>query len=98
MIDLKRLTEADYRAGIERKGAEPDLIDQLISLSSRHHDLQLAVEDARARSNAAMARCAACLAWRKAGSASTSPIATAWQSVRACANKTAGSPGASSLV
>ena len=52
MIDLKRLTEADYRAGIERKGAEPDLIDQLISLSSRHHDLQLAVEDARARSNA----------------------------------------------
>jgi seryl-tRNA synthetase len=52
VIDLKRLTEADYRAGIERKGAEPDLIDQLISLSSRHHDLQLAVEDARARSNA----------------------------------------------
>ncbi len=52
MIDLKRLAEADYRAGIERKGAEPDLIDQLISLSSRHHDLQLAVEDARARSNA----------------------------------------------
>ena len=52
MIDLKRLTETDYRAGIERKGADPDLIDQIISLSSRHRDLQLAVEDARARSNA----------------------------------------------
>ncbi|MEM7094971.1 MAG: serine--tRNA ligase [Actinomycetota bacterium] len=52
MIDLKRLTEPAYRAGIERKGAEADLIDQVIELNSRHRELQLSVEELRARSNA----------------------------------------------
>lgn len=51
VIDLKRLTEPAYRAGIERKGAEAELVDRVIALSVSHRGLQLAVEDLRARSN-----------------------------------------------
>ena len=51
MIDLKRLEEAAYRSGMERKGADPALIDELIELNGRHRDLQLSTEELRARSN-----------------------------------------------
>ena len=52
VIDLKRLADADYRRGIERKGADPAIIDRVIELAASRHDAQLALEDLRARSNA----------------------------------------------
>ena len=36
---------------MERKGADPALIDQVLDLSSRHRELQLSVEELRNRSN-----------------------------------------------
>jgi len=51
VIDLKRLSEAPYRAGIERKGIEPSLIDRVLELSSEHRAKQLEVEELRAKSN-----------------------------------------------
>jgi len=52
MIDLKLLADAGYRAGIERKGTDAALIDRVLELNGRHRELQLALEDVRARSNA----------------------------------------------
>ena len=52
MIDLKRLSDPDYRRGIERKGAAAELIDEVSALSEQQRSLQLEVEDLRARSNA----------------------------------------------
>ncbi len=51
MIDLKRLAEPGYSAGIKRKGADGAVIDQVIALSSQRHEAQLAVERLRAESN-----------------------------------------------
>jgi len=51
VIDLKQLSDPAYRAGMERKGANPALVDQVLELSSRHRDLQLGVEELRNRSN-----------------------------------------------
>ena len=51
MIDLKQLSDPAYRVGMERKGADPALIDQVIEMSSRQRDMQLSVEELRNRSN-----------------------------------------------
>lgn len=51
MIDLKQLNDPAYRAGMERKGADPALVDQVVELTSRHREMQLSVEELRNRSN-----------------------------------------------
>ncbi|MCO4836079.1 MAG: hypothetical protein KC481_20700, partial [Acidimicrobiaceae bacterium] len=51
MIDLKQLSDPAYRAGMERKGADPALVDQVLDLSARHREMQLSVEELRNRSN-----------------------------------------------
>jgi len=51
VIDLKQLSDPAYRAGMERKGADPALVDEVLELSSRQRELQLSVEELRGRSN-----------------------------------------------
>ena len=51
VIDLKQLSDPAYRAGMERKGADPALVDQVLDLSARHREMQLSVEELRNRSN-----------------------------------------------
>ena len=54
MIDLRRLRDdPDYRRGAENKGASPEAIDELLALDASRREIQLQVEEARARSNAA---------------------------------------------
>jgi len=51
VIDLKQLSDPAYRAGMERKGADPALVDQVLEMSSRQREMQLSVEELRGRSN-----------------------------------------------
>ena len=54
MIDLKRLRDDDeYRRGIERKRARDGSIKGVLTLDETHRDLVRAVEEMRARQNAA---------------------------------------------
>lgn len=51
MIDLKRLDEPDFRAGMISKGADPVAIDELHALALQHRDSQIETEALRAESN-----------------------------------------------
>lgn len=54
MIDLRRLRDdAGYRQGAVNKGASSDAIDELLELDSSRREIQLVVEELRARANAA---------------------------------------------
>lgn len=53
MIDLRRLAEDDYRAGIEKKGCPPTLLEEARQADASHRALQSEVEALRARQNAA---------------------------------------------
>jgi seryl-tRNA synthetase len=54
VIDLKRLREEPaYRIGIERKRVDPDAVDAVLAADGAHRALQPAVEELRARQNAA---------------------------------------------
>lgn len=54
MIDLRRLRDdPGYRQGAVNKGASSDAIDELLALDSSRREIQLLVEELRARSNAA---------------------------------------------
>ncbi|HZD64483.1 MAG TPA: serine--tRNA ligase [Acidimicrobiales bacterium] len=48
MIDLRRLGDDDYRAGIEKKGCEPALVEEVIGLDEGRRRLQGDVESLRA--------------------------------------------------
>ncbi len=51
VIDLKRLSEPEYRSGMQRKGASADLIGQVAALNDQRHSAQLELERLRAESN-----------------------------------------------
>ena len=54
MIDLRRLREENaYRAGAEKKGAEPSLIDATLDADERRRTAMHAAEEARAAQNLA---------------------------------------------
>lgn len=54
VIDLRRLRDdPGYRQGAVNKGASSDAIDELLALDSSRREIQLVVEELRARSNAA---------------------------------------------
>jgi seryl-tRNA synthetase len=54
VIDLARLRDDPaYRAGAERKGADPALIDEVLAADGARRGLRVEVEDLRARQNAA---------------------------------------------
>jgi seryl-tRNA synthetase len=54
VIDLKRLRdEPEYRVGIERKRVRPGLIDELLAADDERRAVLTAVEELRARQNAA---------------------------------------------
>ncbi|MEP6624996.1 MAG: serine--tRNA ligase [Acidimicrobiia bacterium] len=54
MIDLKRLRDdPGYRIGIERKRVRPGLVDDVVAADAAHRVLLTAVEELRARQNAA---------------------------------------------
>ncbi|MGH9208822.1 MAG: serine--tRNA ligase, partial [Acidimicrobiales bacterium] len=52
MIDLRRLGEGSYRAGILRKGTSEALLGELDGLDHARRHLRAQVEDVRARQNA----------------------------------------------
>lgn len=54
MIDLKRLRDdPEYRRGIERKRVAADLVDEVLAVDASVRELRRAVEELRARQNAA---------------------------------------------
>ena len=54
MIDLKKLRDDEaYRAGAIRKGAEPEVIDQLLAAEDQRRELLAEVEGLRAEQNSA---------------------------------------------
>ena len=54
MIDLRRLREdPSYRAGAEKKGAEPSFIERLLNLDEQKRSAVHDAEQARAAQNAA---------------------------------------------
>lgn len=53
MIDLKRLVEADYRAGIAKKGCPAGTLDAAVAAEALCRGLRAQVEELRARRNAA---------------------------------------------
>ncbi|MGH9069409.1 MAG: serine--tRNA ligase, partial [Acidimicrobiales bacterium] len=53
MIDLRRLDDAGYRAGIEKKGCPAAFVDEAREAAATHRALQAEVEGLRARQNAA---------------------------------------------
>lgn len=53
MIDLRRLHEPEFRAHVERKRVRGGLIDELLALDGQRRELQHAVDELRARQNAA---------------------------------------------
>ena len=54
MIDVARVRDdPEYRRGIERKGVEPTLLDDVVETDARRRALRTEVEELRARQNAA---------------------------------------------